>query len=101
MSISFIRRALRLDRLISCKKFSYELYWGGKGGGGEGGEGRWGERASVRGERERERGLIFEEYGVVFDVQVLSRLCSFCLLSACFHRSAVKQKTQAYLAQLI
>ena len=69
--------------------------------GGRGGEGRWGERASVRGERERERGLIFEEYGVVFDVQVLSRLCSFCLLSACFHRSAVKQKTQAYLAQLI
>ena len=69
--------------------------------GGRGGEGKWGERASVRGERERERGLIFEEYGVVFDVQVLSRLCSFCLLSACFHRSAVKQKTQAYLAQLI
>ena len=63
-----------------------------------GGRGR-GERASVRGERER--GLIFEEYGVVFDVQVLSRLCSFCLLSVCFHRSAVKQKTQAYLAQLI
>ena len=60
---------------------------------------RWGERASVRGERER--GLIFEEYGVVFDVQVLSRLRSFCLLSVCFHRSAVKQKTQAYLAQLI
>ena len=51
-----------------------------------------GERASVTGERER--GLIFEEYGVVFDVQVLSRLCSFCLLSVCFHRSAVKQKTQ-------
>ena len=50
---------------------------------------------------ERERGLIFEEYGVVFDVQVLSRLCSFCLLSVCFHRSAVKQETQAYLAQLI
>ena len=65
--------------------------------GGRGGEGRWGERTSVRGER----GLIFEEYGVVFDVQVLSRLCSFCLLSVCFHRSAVKQKTQAYLAQLI
>ena len=53
------------------------------------------------GKDERERGLIFEEYGVVFDVQVLSRLCSFCLLSVCFHRSAVKQKTQAYLAQLI
>ena len=67
---------------------------GGRGGGRE-----VGERASVRGERER--GLIFEEYGVVFDVQVLSRLCSFCLLSVCFHRSAVKQKTQAYLAQLI
>ena len=44
---------------------------------------------------------LFYEYGVVFDVQVLSRLCSFCLLSVCFHRSAVKQKTQAYLAQLI
>ena len=68
-------------------------------GGRGGGEGRWGERASVR--EERERGLIFEEYGVVFDVQVLSRLCSFCLLSVCFHRSAVKQKTKAYLAQLI
>ena len=68
-------------------------------GGRGGGEGRWGERASVR--EERERGLIFEEYGVVFDVQVLSRLCSFCLPSACFHRSAVKQKTKAYLAQLI
>ena len=63
--------------------------------------GGWGGGKEVGGKDERERGLIFEEYGVVFDVQVLSRLCSFCLLSVCFHRSAVKQKTQAYLAQLI
>ena len=38
---------------------------------------------------------------LLFDVQGLARLFSLCRLSVCFHRSTVKQKILAHLAQLI